>query len=200
MDVRRTRTPSVLKWALNERAKLAGDLTREKALLEQERKELDRLTARVKYRGTRVRNLVTRLAELDGTLAALDQADTEVAPVQAHDEGYDGRGGIVRLVMSEIANAGPNGVATTQLIAAVLACAADGGPATTGDKRRRANNVRRTLQKLRDRQRVESVRVGGPTCEASWFLFGAVPKSLRELIGDGTEYTPGDESGDGPWL
>lgn len=107
--VPRTRTPSVIKWLLNERAALAGEAER----LQQELAQLQAKAARVQAELPPVLNKITAL---DETMAALD---SQVAPDAAgvvRTQGRHGKRGTLKAFIHEqVQAAGAAGIDTKTL-------------------------------------------------------------------------------------
>jgi hypothetical protein len=98
-----TRTPPHLKWLLNERAMLLGEVQRRES-------RIQRLTAEAG-------DLNVRIAALDSAMALFDaRVDPQAGgSVRATSERYEGRGGLLRFLMAQLCEASPQGVDTVTL-------------------------------------------------------------------------------------
>lgn len=162
-----SKTPPHLKWLLNERAMLAGELAR---LAER----IEKLVA--------LRDQATeKLRALDRTLA---RADNRVRPdaggiVRAHTR-YGARGALTDFIVLQLEQAAPAFLDTpeiTHLCAVRFGFVFESAPEFSEFKH---NNVRRALRTLRDAGRIESRRQPGHKAPTLWRL--KLPASSLEAL------------------
>lgn len=124
------RTPSDLKWLLNERAAAAGECERLRDDIAQLEARLNKLDAHRARLAQGLHRRQQRLSEASKLIAALDTSITLANPqcepaavgvVHAWAGRYGKRGALKAYVAERIQNAGPLGVSTTQLIDGAIA-------------------------------------------------------------------------------
>lgn len=165
----RTRTPPELKWVLNERAAVAGELQSIEA-------ELTRLDARRRY--------------LTGVLAALENVYCQLAPsiprvelpsVRAHTR-YGGRGNLINWLRATLQAAYPSAVDTVALTAEAgkaFGCPTD-TPVARNTLRR---NLKKSLSKLLARAEVERLHdYQGTPCMAGVWRWKPKNLSFGEVV------------------
>lgn len=162
-----TRTPPHLKWLLNERAMLAGELQWRQSV--------------VKALLTEIGDLRTRIEALDSAMALFDDRVDPAAAgtVRATKERYGSRGGLRRFLLEDLQQAGTGGRDTATLT--IRAAAKFQVPIhTTEDRRRYMDAILWTLRDLRSKGEVEKAYVSkGGRSSSIWCL--ARTTSLDDL-------------------
>jgi hypothetical protein len=142
MTPRRTRTPSDVKWVVNELAAVAGELER-----------IDQALARLQTRRERLTKVHTSLSAVAGRLAIPRAVAVQVV-VNAHDR-WGGRGNLRQFLRRTLEAAYPCGVSTSSLTD--LAIEAFGVQVANAAERKRLidNSIRSALTKMRGAGEVE---------------------------------------------
>lgn len=126
----RTRTPSDIKWLLNERAALAGEVRNldkhihtSQALLVQLATQTQLHQARLSSCQQQRQPLMVKMAALDSTLAQFDPRVNPAAAgtVNAWAGRYGVRGGQKKFLVDTLKAAAPGMVSTTELVTATIA-------------------------------------------------------------------------------
>lgn len=172
-----TRTPPELKWVLNERAAVAGELQSIEA-------ELARLNARHRY--------------LTGVLAALENVYSQLAPaipcvelpaVRAHAR-YGGRGNLINWLRATLQAAYPRAVDTaalTEQAGKAFGCPTD-TPAARNSLRR---NLKKSLSTLLGRAEVERLHDSqGTPCMAGVWRWKPKNLSFSEVVEQAEGWEP----------
>ena len=185
VPLRRTRTPSDLKWTVNELAAVKGEI-----------EHIDREMARLKQRRARLMRMAKALSTVTQVIAA-EVHPAAVEPVHAHTR-YGGRGNLRKYLRETLKAAHPGAVPTNVL--------ADGAVQVFGlrfsscqERARFAdNNLGNALRRMCARGEVERLHdyAGLPTMSGVWRWKAPTP-SLDELRKD--EAVAGQHREDGSW-
>lgn len=183
--LRRTRTPSDLKWTVNELAAVKGEI-----------EHIDQEVARLKQRRERLMRMAKALSAVTQLIAA-EVHPAAVEPVHAHTR-YGGRGNLRKYLRETLKAAHPGAVPTSVL--------ADGAEQVFGlrfsscqERARFAdNNLGNALRRMCARGEVERLHdyAGLPTMSGVWRWKTPTP-SLDELRKD--EAMAGQLREDGSW-
>lgn len=197
----RARTPSDLKWLLNQRAAYLGALPRveAKALpLQQKLAWLEAEIAKVKTRLAKVQESAQRIQrDIDALDVVLDVMHSQVnkdavGPVNAWAGRYGERGALKEFIASFVRSAAPHSVKTVAIVDAVV-WRFNLVIETQKEREVLRHSVRRTLRRLRDEDgAVESLharRLGAP--DGLWRWKAQLPP-LGQLSALAKE--PGDDS------
>jgi len=164
----RTRTPSAIKWLLNERAALAGKAQRLEAELQRIQRELPAVQE--------------KLAALDTTLELLDKsvAPDAAGAVNAWAGKYGARGAVKDCVLSHLQSAGKSGIDVSTLAQQVAAALGVELPTKKDFSAFRRDTVHAVLKRAKANGLVEILLAtrGGHTPQV-WRWKG--PKAMHSL-------------------
>ena len=185
VPLRRTRTPSDLKWTVNELAAVKGEI-----------EHIDREVTRLKQRRAQLMRMAKALSTVSQVIAA-EVHPAAVAPVHAHTR-YGGRGNLRKYLRETLKAAYPGAVPTNVL--------ADGAVQVFGlrfsscqERARFAdNNLGNALRRMCARGEVERLHdyAGLPTMSGVWRWKTPTP-SLDELRKE--EAVAGQHRRDASW-
>lgn len=183
----RTRTPTHLKWLLNERAAVAGAL-RGLAAREAELQGLLDTVARERERRERELLALTRaVAYFERERAPRPLG---VTPVRAHQGRYGERGGLGELLLGALRASAPQALDTVVLTERIVERFGVVFATARGRERFIANSVRPALRRLQAKGLVEPLGRVRAGAGAGWWRMASAELTLQELAATASATSP----------